>query len=135
MEYQIGNCKGPCEALQSEEDYLKDIHAARQLLKGHFSATKKHLHGQMIAHSTKQDFEAAQAIKEKLGHLAKYTARSTVVTANLGDLDVFTATSDATFGYVNCILVRQGAVVHSHSIEIKKPLDESNADLLRLTIP
>jgi|TARA_B110000211_G_scaffold50816_1_gene55771 excinuclease ABC subunit C len=135
LEYQIGNCKGPCEALQSEEDYLKDIHAARQLLKGHFSATKKHLHGQMIAHSTKQDFEAAQAIKEKLGHLAKYTARSTVVTANLGDLDVFTATSDATFGYVNCILVRQGAVVHSHSIEIKKPLDESNADLLRLTIP
>ena len=90
--------------------------------------SKVHYKGHVVAAVAAVDRntaeEAAQAIKEKLDHLAKYTARSTVVTANLGDLDVFTATSDATFGYVNCTLVRQGAVVHSHSIEIKKPLDE-----------
>jgi excinuclease ABC subunit C len=135
LEYHIGNCKGPCEDLQSEEDYMADVEAARKIIKGQLGSVKQHLKQRMMAHAEAMEFEQAQRCKEKLEALEKYAAKSTVVSFTLTNIDVFSVSMDAEFGYVNYLQVIEGAIVQSYTVEIKKKLDEEPAAFLHLAIP
>ncbi len=135
LEYHIGNCKGPCEGMQAEEDYLKDVEAARALIKGHLNSVKKMLEQQMQKAASDLRFEEAQALKEKYEIVDRYQAKSTVVNPSISNVDVFSIFSDAEYAYVNFLKIMDGAVLQSHTIELKKKLDESDAQLLELALP
>ncbi|KRO59335.1 MAG: excinuclease ABC subunit C [Cryomorphaceae bacterium BACL7 MAG-120910-bin2] len=135
LEFQMHNCLGPCEARQTEAEYLEDIASVRRLLKGEWSSIKHKLHGQMMMHAASQSFEHAQAIKEKLALLEKYQAKSTVLNPHIGEVDVYSVVDDVEYAYVNFLMVREGAVIQSYTLEIKKKLEETPAEMLELTIP
>jgi excinuclease ABC subunit C len=135
LEYHIGNCKGPCEDLQSEEDYNADIDAARKIIKGQLGEVKKHLKERMNEHAERLEFELAQRYKEKLDALETYASKSTVVSFSLTNIDVFSVSTDAEFGYVNYLKIVEGAIVRSYTVEMKKKLDEAPEDFLHLAIP
>ena len=134
LEYHLGNCLGPCEAYQTEEDYNKSIRAIKKIVKGNFSDSLQDFKKQMKDLAEKQRFEEAQAIKEKIDRLEKYQAKSTVVNPKITDVDVFTIVSDPEFGYVNFLQLKHGAIIRSNTIELKKKLDESDEELLKLGV-
>ncbi len=135
LEYHIGNCLGPCEGKQSEADYNLDVEAARQLIRGNLSAVKRKLLQQMQRAAEELKFEDAQALKEKHEMIERYQAKSTVVNPKITNVDVFSAFSDTDFGYINYLQIVDGAVLQSHTLELKKKLAESDAQLLELGIP
>ena len=134
LEYHIGNCQGPCEALQSEEDYNRDIAQANDILKGNMSIARSYFRGKMQEAADKMEFELAQKYKEKLELLERYQAKSLVVNSHLGDTDVFTIVSDNQVAFVNYLKANKGAVVLTKTIEVKKKLDESDEDILALMV-
>jgi excinuclease ABC subunit C len=134
LEYHIKNCKGACEGLQSEEDYDKDIKELRNILKGHFKSSLKSFEALMLDFAERAEFEEAQKIKEKIELLANYQARSTVVHPSISNVDVFSIVSDETFAYVNFLKMVNGAIIQSHTVEIKKKLDEDDRSLLEMAI-
>lgn len=134
LDYHLGNCLGPCEGLQTEEDYQRQIEAIRQLIKGNFKSALQSFRLQMEAFAENLAFEKAQRIKEKIDILENYQAKSTVVHPKIDNVDVFTVISDETHGYVNFLQLSHGAIVRSHTLEIKKKLDETDETLLQLAI-
>lgn len=134
LEYHLGNCKGSCEGYQSEEDYQKDITAIREILKGNFKESLVQFKQQMRAHAEVMEFEEAQRIKEKIDILENYQAKSTVVNPKISNVDVFSIISDEGYGYVNFLQLSYGSIIRSHTLEIKKKLDESDQTLLSLAI-
>ena len=134
LEYHLDNCLGPCEALQTEADYMSMIENARQILKGNFQEAKHYLKEKMTGFAKDLDFERAQKIKEKLEALEKYQAKSQVVHPSITNVDVYSIISDESYAYVNFFNIVNGAIIRSHTSEIKKKLDESNADILEEAI-
>ncbi len=134
LEYHLGNCKGPCEGLQPEEEYNENLEAIRQIVKGNFKDSLNRFRQQMTKHAEKMEFEDAQRIKEKIDVLEKYQAKSTVVNPKISNVDVFSIVSDESYGYVNFLQVSYGSIIRSHTTEIKKKLDETNKELLELAI-
>ncbi len=134
LDFHIGNCKGGCEGLQTEENYNEDIHAIRNIVKGNFKESLKLFEELMMRFSTEMEFEEAQKIKEKIALLANYQAKSTVVNPSITNVDVFSIISDETYSYVNFFKIINGAIIQSHTSEIKKKLDESDKELLELAI-
>lgn len=130
LEYHIGNCKGPCEGLQTEEDYLRDIAQARNILKGQLSIVINYFKEQMKEAASRMEFERAELYKNKLGLLEKFQTKSMVVNRQLTDIDVITITSNAQSSFVNYLQVKEGAITFSENIEAKKKMDEPDADLL-----
>ena len=134
LEYHLGNCKAPCENLQSEEKYQLDISAIRNIIKGNFKESLNKFSELMHGFSSKMEFEEAHKIKEKIDQLANYQAKSTVVNPSINNVDVFSVISDESFGYVNFFKIANGSIIQSHTSEIKKKLDESDKELLELSI-
>ena len=134
LEYHIGNCKAPCENRQTEENYDKGIKEIRQIIKGNFKDSLETLKRLMNEFADKMEFEQAQKIKEKINQLSNYQAKSTVVNPSINDVDVFTIISDESYGYVNFFKIMNGSIIQSHTSEIKKKLDETDKELLELTI-
>ena len=134
LDFHIGNCKGACEGLQTEENYNEDINAIRNIIKGNFKESLKLFQDLMMQFSVEMEFEEAQKIKEKINLLANYQAKSTVVTPSITDVDVFSIISDESYSYVNFFKIINGAIIQSHTTEIKKKLDESDKELLELAI-
>lgn len=134
LEYQLGNCKGPCEGHQSEEDYNDSIAHIKHLLKGHLGEVKQHLKGLMLESAAKLHFEDAQDYKDKLDSLERYQSKSTVVSTTLGDLEVYSISSTEKVAFVNFLRVSQGLIVVSRNVEIRKKLDETDAELLEASI-
>tara|TARA_R110000823_G_scaffold93664_13_gene204959 strand:- start:919 stop:2718 length:1800 start_codon:yes stop_codon:yes gene_type:complete len=134
LEYHIGNCKGPCEGLESLENYHKQVEAIRQILKGNFKDSLKEFKIQMKAFAEDMQFEAAQKVKEKIEVLENYQAKSTVLNPKLSSIDVFSIVSDETMAYVNFLQISHGAIVRSHTMEIKKKLEETDEELLELAV-
>jgi excinuclease ABC subunit C len=134
LEYHLKNCKGPCVGDQSEAEYARTLEAVRSLLRGHLRQAKRLLTQQMEEHAASWEYEAAQEAKDRLELLEKYQAKSTVVNPAVGDADVYTILSDAEFAYVNGLVIREGAVVRGHTLEFKKKLDETDADLLAVGV-
>ena len=134
LEYHLGNCKGPCEGYESEEEYRRNIDAIRQIVKGNFKDSLQQFRSQMKEHAENMEFEDAQKIKDKIEVLENYQARSTVVNPRINNVDVFSIVSDEGYGYVNFLQLSHGSIIRSHTIELKKKLDESDKELLELGI-
>ena len=134
LEYHIGNCLAPCVAAIDTASYGKNIESIRQILKGNFKEALNAFEHQMKYHAQKMEFEKAQWIKEKIEDLKNFQAKSTVVNPKISHVDVFSIFSDESYGYINYLQVSYGAIVRSHTLEIKKKLDESDATLLQLGI-
>ncbi len=135
LEFHIGNCKAPCIGKQTEEDYNEQINQIHNILKGNFSSVKNYLKKLMSEHAEKLEFEKAQEIKEKLQILDDYHGKSTIISANSGNYDVFSILSDNDFAYVNYMKVADGALINVHTREIKKKLNESDKEILQYAIP
>ena len=134
LEYHLKNCKGPCEAFQSEENYNEDVVQIKQILKGNISSVIRQLKEMMWQYSEKYDFENAQLLKEKIDSLEKYQSRSVVVSPAIEDADVFSIIEDEECGYVNYMKVVNGAIVQAYTLELKKKLEETKEELLLLAI-
>ncbi|WP_417356585.1 excinuclease ABC subunit UvrC [Flavobacterium sp.] len=134
LEYHIGNCKGPCEGYESLERYQSNVNAVREILKGNFKESLKDFKNLMQELAAEMKFEEAQKIKEKIEVLENYQARSTVFNPKISNIDVFSIISDESMAYVNFIQVSHGAIIRSHTMEIKKRLEETDEQLLELAV-
>ncbi|PSG90362.1 excinuclease ABC subunit UvrC [Aurantibacter aestuarii] len=134
LEYHLGNCKGPCEGYETEAHYNENITAIRDILKGNFKASLGQFKTQMKELANDMQFEEAQKIKEKIDVLEKYQSKSTVVNPKINNVDVFSIVSDDSYGYVNFLQLSFGSIIRSHTLEIKKKLDETDKELLELAI-
>jgi len=134
LEYHIGNCKGPCEGHQSLEDYQKNIDAIREILKGNFKESLKDFKTLMKNLASEMKFEQAQKIKDKIDVLENYQSRSTIVNPRISNVDVFSIISDESAAFVNFLQISHGAIIRSHTLEIKKKLDEPDEELLELAV-
>ena len=134
LEYHLGNCKGACEAKEHESSYQDNIITIREILKGNFKNSINVFKIQMKSYADRQEFEAAQSLKEKLQILENYQAKSTIVNPKISNVDVFSIVSDEGFAYVNFLQLSHGAIIRSHTLEIKKKLQESDQNLLELAI-
>lgn len=130
LEYHIKNCNGPCEALESKEDYDEKVEAIRGIIKGDFRFAKKYLEERMYRFASNLEFEKAQMIKQNIESLDDYQAKHTVVNPTIDDVDVFGMTSDETAAYVNYFKIRNGSIVQSFTTEMKKVLEETDEDIL-----
>ena len=134
LEYHLGNCLGPCENLHSEISYNTAIDAIRNLLKGNFKESLGGFKQQMNQYAANLQFEDAQRIKEKIETLQNYQSKSTIVNPNINNVDVFSVISDESYGYVNFLQLSFGSIIRSHTLELKKKLDETDAQLLELCV-
>ena len=134
LEYHLGNCLGPCEDLQDEENYMEGIASIREILKGNFKNSLGQFKKQMAQYAQDMQFEEAQRIKEKIEVLENYQAKSTVVNPKISNVDVFSIVSDESYGYVNFLQLSFGSIIRSHTLEMKKRLDETDKELLELAI-
>ncbi len=131
LEYHIGNCKGPCEGLQLEEEYNTEIEQVKHILKGNLSLVKNYFKDLMQKHAVNLEYELAQRFKDKLDLLDKFQVKSTVVNPKISDLDVFTIVSDNNKAFVNYLVVNNGAIISSQTVELKKKLDESDEEAIK----
>ena len=134
LEYHIGNCKGPCEGLESLENYQKQVDAIREILKGNFKDSLKEFKHKMNDFASAMQFEEAQKIKEKIEVLENYQAKSTILNPKISNIDVFSIVSDESMAYVNFLQIAHGAIIRSHTLEMKKKLDETDEELLELAV-
>ncbi len=134
LEYHIGNCKGPCEGLEPLETYQKEIDAIREILKGNFKQSIRDFKAQMQQYAADLEFEKAQRIKVKIDVLENYQSRSQVANPRIKNLDVFSIVSDQDSAFVNFIQISHGSIIRSHTLELKKRLDETDKELLELAI-
>lgn len=135
LEYQIGNCKGPCEGYQSEENYAQNLSDIKDILNGKIGVVTGRLKQQMNESITALNFEAAHQYKTKLDKLGSYQSKSTVVSSSINNVDVFNIASDESYAFVNYLKVAHGVVIQTQTLEMKRRLDESESELLSLAIP
>jgi len=134
LEYHIGNCKGPCEGLETLANYEKQVQAIREILKGNFKESLKDFKKHMSELAADMKFEEAQKIKEKIEVLENYQSRSTILNPKISNIDVFSIVSDEAMAYVNFLQISHGAIVRSHTMELKKKLEETDEELLELAV-
>ncbi len=130
LEYHLGNCKGPCVGLQEEDDYNKDIEQARNILKGNLSVVIEYFTEQMKFFASNMEFEKAEQFKNKLILLEKFQTKSLVVNKKLTDIDVFTITGSPLHAFINFMQVKEGSIVFSENIEVRKKVEEHDEDIL-----
>lgn len=134
LEYHLGNCKGPCEGLQSKEDYNEGLQQIRQMLKGNLTPVINRYKEEMDYYVDQLQFEKAAFIKNKIDDLENYKARSVIVTKSFADYDVFSILRDNETAYVNYLMVQNGTIVQTHTIVLEPKLEEENEEILRLAI-
>lgn len=134
LEYHLGNCKGPCEGLQTEEDYAAGLQQVRNILKGNLTPVISMLKEEMKERAANLEFEKAEILKKKIESLQAYTAKSTVVSSHVGDLDVFSILTDGYHAYVNYLQVRTGTIVQTKTVPLERKIEESDEDTLIFAI-
>ena len=132
LEYQIGNCKGACEGLESEEEYLESIKGIKNILRGNLREVKEHLKHKMERAAADWQFEEAAKYKKRLEVLDKYQSRSTVVNPRINDVDVLNIAQNDRYAYINYLRISGGIIIQSKNLELKKKMDESTAELLEM---
>ena len=134
LEYHIGNCKGPCEGFETLQNYQNHVDKIREILKGNFKESLKDFKKLMVTLAQDLRFEEAQKIKEKIEVLENYQSRSTIVNPKITNIDVFSIVSDESAAYVNFLQIAHGSIIRSHTLEMKKKLDETDEELLELAV-
>ena len=134
LEFHIGNCKGPCEGLQEENSYLEEIGQARNILKGDLSVVENEFARRMNAAAETMEFEKAALYKHKLELLEKFQTKSLVVNPKLTNIDVVTITSTESEAFINYLKIKEGSIIFSKNLEVKKKLDETDEEILSLVV-
>ncbi|MBS1530237.1 MAG: excinuclease ABC subunit C [Bacteroidetes bacterium] len=134
LEYQLGNCKGPCQNFQTEDDYDNNIEEIKEILNGKIGTVIKNLKTDIDSAVANLNFELAHRLKQKFDLLENYQSKSTVVNSSITDVDVFNIASDEKYAFVNFLKVMNGTIIQTQTIELKKRLDESDEELLTLAI-
>ena len=129
LEYHLGNCKGPCEGLQTPQQYEQDLQQASHILKGELAPVIRHLEEQMKEFAATLAYEQAAQLKKKIDYLRQYRSRSVIANARTPDLDIFSISHDKK-AFVNYLMLRNGAIVQSHTIEAELKLNESPEEIL-----
>ncbi|MFN3298622.1 MAG: excinuclease ABC subunit UvrC [Sediminibacterium sp.] len=130
LEYHLGNCKGPCEGLQSLEDYQNGIQQMRNILKGNLGSVIAQFKEEMQQYAMGLEFEKAELIRKKIDHLENYQSSSVVVSKHLTNIDVFSIAKDDNKAYVNYLMVQNGTIVQTHSVPIETKLEETEEEVL-----
>jgi len=134
LEYQLGNCKGPCQDYQTEADYSHNIGEITDILNGKIGAVLRGLKNDMDAAVVEMNYELAHRLKRKFDLLENYQSKSTVVNSSITDIDVFSIASEEKYAFVNFLKIMNGTIIQTQTIELKKRLDESDEELLTLAI-
>lgn len=134
LEYHLGNCKGPCEALQSADDYQEGLQQLKHLLKGNLSPIIQHYKAQVKEKAQEMAFEKAAFYQQKIDHLLKYQSRSEVVNTKTGTVDVFSIIEEGDTAYVNYLAVNNGSIIQTKTTVLEKKLDETAAEVLAFAI-
>jgi excinuclease ABC subunit C len=134
LEYHLGNCKGPCEGLQSSEDYSEGLAQVKNLLKGNLSSVLLHFKKEMKSYAELLQFEKAEQAKKKIDFLTNYQAKSVIVSSRLIDVDVFSIIKEGDIAYVNYLMVNNGTIVQTHTNKVETHLDESPEEILIFSI-
>ena len=134
LEYHLGNCKGPCEGLQTLHNYDEELQQLKNILKGNLSPVIQSFKADMQEKVLNMQFEKAGLIKKKLEYLQEYKATSTVVNERTGTVDVFSILEEGDTAYVNYLAVNNGSIVQTKTITLKKKLDEPADEVLSFAI-
>ncbi|GAB1463139.1 excinuclease ABC subunit UvrC [Pedobacter sp.] len=134
LEYQIGNCKGPCQNYQTKQDYDQNIAEIKDILNGKIGNVIKEVKQAVKTAAEELNFELAHQQQQRLSILEKYQSKSTVVSSAITNVDVVSIASDERYAFVNYLKVMNGAIIQTQTIEIKKRLDESDEELLSIAI-
>ncbi len=134
LEYHIKRCKGPCVGLQDSEEYIKNVNAIQEILKGNTNLVSESIYSEMQALAEKQEFEEANKLKEKFILIENFKNKSTVVSSIKYNIDVFSYDEDADAGYINYLNVYNGAVIQAYTFEYRKRIEEEKEELLALGI-
>lgn len=130
LEYQLGNCKGPCEGLQNEADYMSQIEQIKNILSGNIGSVIRFLKKEMNELAGEMKYEKAEIIKKKILFLENYQSSSVVVNAKVQEADVFYYLRDEAHVYVNYLMVRNGAIIQSDNTKLKVKIAEEDAEIL-----
>lgn len=134
LEYHIKRCKGPCVGLQDSEEYIKNVNAIQEILKGNTNLVSESIYSEMQVLAEKQEFEEANKLKEKFILIENFKNKSTVVSSIKYNIDVFSYDEDADAGYINYLNVYNGAVIQAYTFEYRKRIEEEKEELLALGI-
>lgn len=134
LEYHIGNCLGPCEGYQNEENYNNSISQIENILKGHLNSVTDFLKNIIYTSAERMEFEKAESFRNKLELLNNYRSKSTIVNPKLNNLDVYSILSEKKISFISYLRVVSGCVVISRIFEFKKKLDEPDKEVLELAI-
>jgi excinuclease ABC subunit C len=134
LEYHLGNCKGPCEGLQTPDDYAAGLVQLRNILKGQLGPLMQEFRKQMRELAEKMDFEKAEMVRKKIEHLENYESRSVVVSRHLSHADVFSIARDGDLAYINYLMMETGTIVQTHTTQVETHLEESNEEVLAFAV-
>lgn len=134
LEYHLGNCKGPCEGLQSEEDYREGLQQVKEILRGNLGPVLNIFKRKMSEHAANMEFEKAEIERKKIESLQAYQSRSTIVSSTVGNVDVFTVISEGNFAYVNYLRVLNGTIADTKTVTLEKKLEESDEEVMQYAI-
>lgn len=134
LEYHLGNCKGPCEGLQTEEDYREGLSQVKNILKGNLSPILQLFRGQMQEYAMNMEFEKAEMMRKKLEKLQEYQSKSTIVNTKVGNVDVFSIISEGNHAYVNYLRVLNGTIADTKTVTLEKKLEEENEEVLAYAV-
>lgn len=134
LEYHLGNCKGPCEGKQTEEEYRQGLAQVKNILKGNLSPVISHFKNEMRQYANDLDFEKAEITRKKIDHLENFESRSVIVSRHVNNADVFSMLREGDIAYVNYLTVQNGTIVHTHTTQLEAHLDETDEEILAFAI-
>jgi len=134
LEYHLGNCKGPCEGLQTLADYEENLRQLKNLLRGNLAPVIRHFKEEMKGFATNLEYEKASLVKKKIDFLENYQARSVVSRSNSTNMDVFSILKEGELAWVNFLMVRNGSIIQTHTNRVETHLDESTEEILAFSV-
>lgn len=134
LEYHLGNCKGPCQGLQTPEDYAAGLVQLKNILKGQLSPLIQEFKKEMRELAERMDFEKAEMVRKKIEHLENYESRSVIVSRHLSNADVFSIARDGDMAYINYLMIENGTIVQTHTTQLETHLEEADDEVLAFAV-
>ena len=130
LEYHIGNCKAPCAAFQTRDEYMWHVNQVKEVLKGKMGEITKYYKKEMSELAANLEFEKAEIVKKKIEYISSYQSSSIIVNTKIDNVDVCSIVSNEEYAYVNYMIIVQGSITQTHSVRIEKKLDEQDEEII-----